>query len=211
MTFLEQIFASWSAAATPRAAGDARGAGGSAHGAGSCCSCAGGAGLFAPAAAEEGRPLRAAGAQFVAVGCHGFAIMAEGLTVVPLYARQAPAELVAMMKDCWPSRDCLRRKSLADAIVEAGRKRRRISVSKCFHTGARAGGESCTNRFRRRRGDHHIYLGHFGRGQRRDADRGQYGLHAGLHVGTPGPVDEERPGRKPYFITCRFALRAHGS
>src|SRR5580693_10008021 len=31
------------------------------------------------------------------------AIMAEGLTAVPLYARQAPAELVAMMKDCWPS------------------------------------------------------------------------------------------------------------
>src|ERR1039458_68326 len=31
------------------------------------------------------------------------AVMAEGLTVVPLYARQAPAELVAMMKDCWPS------------------------------------------------------------------------------------------------------------
>src|SRR5208337_1765701 len=29
------------------------------------------------------------------------AIMAEGLTVVPLYARQEPAVLVAMMKDCW--------------------------------------------------------------------------------------------------------------
>src|SRR5664279_1207928 len=31
------------------------------------------------------------------------AIMAEGLTVVPLYARQAPAELVAVMKDCSPA------------------------------------------------------------------------------------------------------------
>src|SRR5271168_5345515 len=31
------------------------------------------------------------------------AIMAEGLIVVPLYARQAPAELVAMMRDCGPS------------------------------------------------------------------------------------------------------------
>ncbi|HTZ95039.1 MAG TPA: AMP-binding protein [Terriglobales bacterium] len=30
------------------------------------------------------------------------ALMAEGLIVVPLYARQAPAELVAMMKDCSP-------------------------------------------------------------------------------------------------------------
>jgi long-chain acyl-CoA synthetase len=47
------------------------------------------------------------------------AIMAEGLTVVPLYARQAPAELVAMMKDCWPSVIACGDQSLADAIVEA--------------------------------------------------------------------------------------------
>ena len=47
------------------------------------------------------------------------AAMAEGLTVVPLYARQAPAELVAMMKDCWPSVIACGEPSLADAIVEA--------------------------------------------------------------------------------------------
>jgi long-chain acyl-CoA synthetase len=47
------------------------------------------------------------------------AIMAEGLTVVPLYARQAPAELVAMMKDCWPAVIACGEKPLADAIVEA--------------------------------------------------------------------------------------------
>src|ERR1700691_4701433 len=47
------------------------------------------------------------------------AIMAEGLTVVPLYARQAPAELVAMMKDCWPSVISCGEQSLADAVVEA--------------------------------------------------------------------------------------------
>ncbi len=46
------------------------------------------------------------------------AVMAEGLTVVPLYARQAPAELVAMMKDCWPSVIACGEKSLADAIAE---------------------------------------------------------------------------------------------
>src|SRR6266446_6272484 len=46
------------------------------------------------------------------------AVMAEGLTVVPLYARQAPAELVAMMKDCWPSVIACDEKSLADAIVQ---------------------------------------------------------------------------------------------
>ncbi len=47
------------------------------------------------------------------------AIMMEGLTVVPLYARQAPAELVAMMKDCWPAVIACGDKSLADAIVDA--------------------------------------------------------------------------------------------
>lgn len=47
------------------------------------------------------------------------AIMSEGLTAVPLYARQAPSELVAMMKDCWPSVIACGEPSLADAIVEA--------------------------------------------------------------------------------------------
>ena len=46
------------------------------------------------------------------------AIMAEGLTVVPLYARQAAPELVAMMKDCWPSVICCGEQALAEAIVE---------------------------------------------------------------------------------------------
>src|SRR3981081_2556365 len=43
------------------------------------------------------------------------AAMAEGLIVVPLYSRQAPAELVAMMKDCTPSLVCC-----ADATLRAG-------------------------------------------------------------------------------------------
>jgi len=47
------------------------------------------------------------------------AIIAEGLTVVPLYARQAPNELVAMMKDCWPAVIVCGDQGLADAIVEA--------------------------------------------------------------------------------------------
>ena len=46
------------------------------------------------------------------------AIMAEGLIAVPLYARQAPAELVAMMKDCWPSVIACGEKALGDAIVQ---------------------------------------------------------------------------------------------
>src|SRR5215469_464465 len=45
------------------------------------------------------------------------AAMAEGLIVVPLYARQAPAELVAMMKDCSPSVICCADSALRDGIV----------------------------------------------------------------------------------------------
>jgi long-chain acyl-CoA synthetase len=44
------------------------------------------------------------------------AMMAEGLIVVPLYARQAPAELVGMMKDCTPSLICCGDADLRDAI-----------------------------------------------------------------------------------------------
>ena len=47
------------------------------------------------------------------------AIMAEGLIVVPLYARQAPAELAAMMKDCSPSLICCGDGALRDGIVQA--------------------------------------------------------------------------------------------
>ncbi len=46
------------------------------------------------------------------------ALMAEGLIVVPLYSRQAPAELVAMMKDCTPSALCCGDVVLRDAITK---------------------------------------------------------------------------------------------
>src|ERR1700733_6948922 len=42
------------------------------------------------------------------------AAMAEGLIVVPLYFRQAPAELVAMMKDSSPSLICCADATLRD-------------------------------------------------------------------------------------------------
>jgi len=45
------------------------------------------------------------------------ALMAEGLIVVPLYARQAPAELVSMMKDCSPTMICCGDEALRDAIL----------------------------------------------------------------------------------------------
>jgi long-chain acyl-CoA synthetase len=47
------------------------------------------------------------------------ALMAEGLIVVPLYSRQAPAELVAMMKDCTPAVVCCGDAALRDAIAQS--------------------------------------------------------------------------------------------
>jgi len=46
------------------------------------------------------------------------AAMAEGLIVVPLYFRQAPAELVAMMKDSTPSLVCCGDQTLRDGIQQ---------------------------------------------------------------------------------------------
>ncbi len=46
------------------------------------------------------------------------AMMAEGIIVVPLYARQAPAELVAMMKDSSPALLCCGDAALCDAILQ---------------------------------------------------------------------------------------------
>jgi long-chain acyl-CoA synthetase len=47
------------------------------------------------------------------------AAMAEGLIVVPLYSRQAPGELVAMMKDSFPSLVCCGDAALRDGIQQA--------------------------------------------------------------------------------------------
>ncbi len=47
------------------------------------------------------------------------AMMAEGLIVVPLYARQAPAELVAMLKDCSPAAIFCGDAGLRDGITQA--------------------------------------------------------------------------------------------
>ena len=46
------------------------------------------------------------------------AILAEGLIAVPLYARQAPGELVAMMKDCGPALLCCADAALQQSIAQ---------------------------------------------------------------------------------------------
>lgn len=47
------------------------------------------------------------------------AMIAEGLIVVPLYARQAAADLVGMMKDCSPSLICCGDAALKASIIQA--------------------------------------------------------------------------------------------
>jgi long-chain acyl-CoA synthetase len=47
------------------------------------------------------------------------ALMAEGIVTVPLYARQAPAELAAMLRDAQPSLICAGDAALADALASA--------------------------------------------------------------------------------------------
>ncbi len=47
------------------------------------------------------------------------ALIGRGIISVPLYARQAPNELVAMMKDCQPSLLCCGEESLRDAVTRA--------------------------------------------------------------------------------------------
>ena len=46
------------------------------------------------------------------------ALTAEGLIVVPLYSRQAPAELIAMMKDSSPALLCCADATLRDSITQ---------------------------------------------------------------------------------------------
>jgi long-chain acyl-CoA synthetase len=46
------------------------------------------------------------------------AAMAEGLMVVPLYSRQAPPELIAMMKDCLPALVCCGDAAMWDGITQ---------------------------------------------------------------------------------------------
>jgi long-subunit acyl-CoA synthetase (AMP-forming) len=66
------------------------------------------------------------------------AILAEGLIVVPLYARQAPAELVDMMKDAMPARICCFDAPTPQKSRSSGRMRQRYRF---WMTSSREGSE----------------------------------------------------------------------
>ncbi|MFY9529569.1 MAG: AMP-binding protein [Candidatus Acidiferrales bacterium] len=66
------------------------------------------------------------------------ALMAEGVIVVPLYARQAPLELVAMMKDCTAARICCGDENLRNAVRQVWPAAPPISLfDEIFATSAR--------------------------------------------------------------------------
>src|SRR5437762_4084769 len=50
------------------------------------------------------------------------ALMAEGVVVVPLYSRQAPGELVAMMKDCKPRLLFVNDEAAGEAVAQGWRE-----------------------------------------------------------------------------------------
>src|SRR5215467_6204180 len=50
------------------------------------------------------------------------ALMAEGALVVPLYSRQAPSELAAMMKDCQPRLLFVGDAELGEAVAQSWRE-----------------------------------------------------------------------------------------
>ena len=63
------------------------------------------------------------------------AMMAEGIIAVPLYARQAPAELVGMMKDSTPARICCSSAALAAEIQKIWPAAPKISLLDSVFTG----------------------------------------------------------------------------
>src|SRR6202021_2979113 len=70
------------------------------------------------------------------------AMMAEGLIVVPIYARQAPVELAAMLKDSTPVRICCSDARLAAEIVKFWPAAPKISLLDGIFTGDSMGASS---------------------------------------------------------------------
>ena len=70
------------------------------------------------------------------------ALMAEGVIVVPLYARQAPGELVGTMKDCTPALICCGDESLRQAVAEHWPEAPRICLLEEIFAAASSGVET---------------------------------------------------------------------
>ena len=126
--------------------------------------------------------LSANGIRWIAMD---LAAMAEGLIVVPLYFRQAPTELVAMMKDSAPAARLLRRLGIANwNPAELVRGAAAFLVRRDLCSIQRTGSRPATSSRRRSRNDH-LHLWYVGRIQGRCPDSRQCRVHAGVHLSTP--------------------------
>jgi long-subunit acyl-CoA synthetase (AMP-forming) len=138
------------------------------------------------------------------------ALMAEGLIVVPLYSRQAPAELVAMMKDSTPSLVCC-----GDAALLAIAPNWPEAPPQHLFDEIFAGAEGVQLE-RPQVGKEDpvtiIYtLGDFRRSQGRGAHSGECWLYVGSDGGAAGAVDVRVDGgRSVSFIICPSHSRRRG-
>ena len=135
--------------------------------------------------------------------------MAEGLIVVPLYARQAPAELVSHDEGLLPGADLLRRRrACAMPSSKAGRRRlRNVLFDEIFSSDPSGASNDKPLARGIRSGHHHLHLGNIGRSQGRGADRGQHRAHAGLHLGPSRSSDgSDMPGQDRVFHYLPFCF-----
>jgi long-chain acyl-CoA synthetase len=76
-------------------------------------------GFLRSSGVQAGERCALLGANSIRWAAFDLAMMAEGVIVVPLYSRQAPAELAGMMKDCQPRVVFVGDAALGDGIVQA--------------------------------------------------------------------------------------------
>ena len=113
--------------------------------------------------------------------------MAEGVVVVPLYSRQATAELVHMMHDCAAAADFLHERGGGGGNQEALARRSAYFVDRYFFVDE-AGAQSPPIHHEDGRPDHdYLHFRNVGRAERRDAECRERDVHAG---GTNARLDQ---------------------
>ncbi len=109
------------------------------------------------------------------------ALMAEGIMVVPLYSRQAPARAGAMMLDALPLRIFCMNAGVAAEIKKLWPGAPHISLIDSVFVDE-AGAQSMP--IHHEDGDrhhNHLHFGNVGRAEGRDAERRKRDAHAGMH------------------------------
>ena len=119
------------------------------------------------------------------------AMMAEGIIVVPLYARQAPAELVAHDEGFDAGAHLLRRRARSPPKFRSfGPQRRKSRCSTAFLPATTvAAALRPLSHANSDAADDHLHLRHIGRTEGRGAERRKRELHARLHERAPRPAD----------------------